>query len=111
MPAAVAVLPSVYVLASNTTWDNKAHFIASNVIYHVSYKYTQKWYLAALITAGAGLTKEFIWDKALGWGYFEEDDLLYDGLGIANGLAFTLSMDMHKKRRDNQRGRINQSRR
>jgi hypothetical protein len=106
VPAAVAVLPSVYVLASNTTWDNKAHFIASNLIYHVSYRYTQKWYWAALITAGAGLTKEFVVDKGLGWGYFEEDDLLYDAFGVMNGLAFTLSMDLHEKRNNKQRRRI-----
>lgn len=39
-------------------------------------------WISTIIVVALGLGKEFIWDKKLGKGCFDEGDLMFDGIGI-----------------------------
>ena len=65
--------------------DGLLHIICCMVIMQLLGNFLPLW-AAVLITAAIGLGIEFIWDRRLKKGTFENRDLLADAVGIVLGL-------------------------
>jgi len=84
--------PVLLVIKSDIEGYKKTHYTISTIGYLGSYLVTESIWKSAAITLGMGLAKELIYDALLGRGTFLMEDMLWNSLGTAQGVVFTLSL-------------------
>jgi len=84
--------PVLVVIYSDIEGYKKSHYTLSTIGYLGSYMITDSVWKSAVITLGLGIAKELIYDAMLGRGDPLMEDMLWNTLGTAQGVAFTLSL-------------------
>jgi hypothetical protein len=91
--AQLATLSPVIIVAQSDI-DNykKLHYTVSAMTYMGAYMITDSVWKSAVITLGLGIVKELIYDAMLRRGEPLLEDMLWNTIGTAQGVAFTLSL-------------------
>jgi hypothetical protein len=84
--------PTLLVVSSDIENYKKMHYTLSTVAYLSSYMITDSIWKSAAITLALGITKELVYDKLLGRGEPLWDDMMWNTLGTAQGMVFTVSL-------------------
>jgi len=84
--------PILIVMNSDIERYKKSHYTLSTIGYLGSYMITESTWKSAAITLGMGLAKELVYDGLLGKGTPLWEDMLWNSLGTAQGVIFTVSL-------------------
>ncbi len=84
--------PSIVVATSDIENHKKMHYLLSTVGYLGSYMITESYWKSILITLGAGIAKELIYDGLFGRGDALWEDMKWNTLGVGQGVVFTLAL-------------------
>ena len=84
--------PTYFVVSADMENYKKLHYMVSTVGYMAGYMITDSWWKSILITLGAGIAKELIYDGIFGRGEPLWEDMKWNTLGTAQGAVFTLSL-------------------
>ncbi len=71
----------------------KNHFLISTIGYMGSYLVFESKWKAALLTLALGATKELIVDGVMGRGEPLWNDMMWNTLGVGQGVVFTISLE------------------
>jgi hypothetical protein len=84
--------PILIVMKSDIERFKKSHYTLSTIGYLGSYMITDSIWKSAAITLGMGIAKELVYDGLLGKGTPLWDDMLWNSLGVTQGIVFTVSL-------------------
>jgi len=84
--------PVIFVAQSDIENYKKLHYSISAMAYMGTYMITDSVWKSAVITLGLGIAKELIYDAMLGRGDPLLEDILWNTLGTAQGVVFTVSL-------------------
>ena len=84
--------PILIVMNSDIERYKKSHYTLSTIGYLGSYLITDSIWKSAAITLGMGIAKELIYDGLMGRGTPLWEDMLWNSLGTAQGVVFTISL-------------------
>ena len=85
--------PTLLVLSSSEVKGyEKHHFSVSTIGYFGSYLITNSAWRAAAITLFLGAVKELVYDGLLQKGTPLWSDMMWNGIGVAQGITFTVSL-------------------
>jgi len=70
----------------------KSHYTLSTIGYLGSYMITDSIWKSAAITLGMRIAKELVYDGLLGKGTPHWEDMLWNTLGVTQGVVFTVSL-------------------
>jgi hypothetical protein len=84
--------PVLIVMYSDIERYKKSHYTLSTIGYLGSYMITESIWKSAVITLGMGLAKELVYDGLLGKGTPLFEDMLWNTLGVTQGVVFTVSL-------------------
>ena len=84
--------PILIVMNSDIERYKKSHYTLSTISYLGSYMITDSIWKSAAITLGLGITKELVYDSLLDMGTPLWEDMLWNTLGVSQGVVFTFSL-------------------
>lgn len=84
--------PMLLVVQSDIKNYKKTHYTLSTVAYLGTYMITGSAWKSSAITLLLGVSKELVYDGLMGRGEPLLEDMLWNGLGVAQGAVFTLSL-------------------
>jgi len=84
--------PVLIVMYSDIERYKKSHYTLSTIGYLGSYIITDSIWKSAAITLGMGIAKELVYDGLLGKGTPLWEDMLWNTLGVTQGVVFTFSV-------------------
>jgi len=84
--------PVILVAQSDIENYKKLHYTVSAITYMGAYMITDSVWKSAVITLGLGIAKELFYDAMLSRGDPLLEDMLWNTLGTAQGVVFTLSL-------------------
>ena len=84
--------PTLIVIYSDIEGYKKSHYTLSTIGYLGSYMITDSIWKSAAITLGMGIAKELVYDGLLGKGTPLLEDMLWNTLGVTQGVVFTVSL-------------------
>jgi hypothetical protein len=84
--------PTYFVVTADMENYKKLHYMVSTVGYMASYMITDSVWKSVVITLGAGIAKELIYDGLFGRGEPLWEDMKWNALGTGQGVLFTVSL-------------------
>jgi hypothetical protein len=85
--------PTILVIYSDSMENyQKSHYTVSTITYLGSYMILESEWKAALLTLLLGAAKELVYDGLLNRGEPLLEDMMWNALGTAQGVVFTLSL-------------------
>ncbi len=84
--------PVIFVAQSDIENYKKLHYSISAMAYMGAYMITDSVWMSVVITLGMGIAKELVYDGLMGKGTPLFEDMLWNSLGTAQGVVFTLSL-------------------
>ena len=84
--------PVLIVMYSDIERYKKSHYTLSTIGYLGSYMITDSIWKSAAITLGMGIAKELVYDGLMGRGTPLWEDMLWNSLGVTQGVVFTVSL-------------------
>jgi len=84
--------PTILVIYSDIENYKKSHYTVSTIGYLGSYMILESKWKAALVTLLLGATKEIVYDGLMGRGDPLWDDMMWNTLGVSQGVVFTVSL-------------------
>ncbi len=84
--------PAFFVATSDIDNYKKLHYMISTIGYLGSYMITDSYWKSILITLGAGVVKELIYDGLLGRGEPLWEDMKWNTFGVGQGFFFTIAL-------------------
>ena len=84
--------PTILVIRADMENYKKSHYMLSTITYMGSYMILESKWKAALLTLLVGAAKELVYDAMLGRGEPLWVDMQWNTLGVAQGVAFTVSL-------------------
>ena len=84
--------PVIFVAQSDIENYKKLHYSISAMAYMGAYMITDSIWKSAAITIGMGIAKELVYDGLMGRGTPLLEDMLWNSLGVTQGVVFTVSL-------------------
>ncbi len=93
--AQLATLSPTLLVVYSSDLENyqKNHYLISTIGYMGSYMVLDSKWKAALLTLGLGAAKELVIDGLMGRGEPLWNDMMWNTLGVGQGVVFTFSLD------------------